>query len=47
MFWPLFLIDVIWNGAFVDWFVRSYMIEDQYTCLTELGWNVLHSLGQT
>lgn len=26
-----FLIDVIWNGAFVDWFVRSYMIEDQYT----------------
>ena len=26
-----FLIDVIWNGAFVDWFVRSYMIEDQNT----------------
>ncbi len=30
MFWSL-LVDVIWNGSFVDWFVRSYMIEDQYT----------------
>ena len=26
-----FLVDIIWNGSFVDWFVRSYMIEDQYT----------------
>ena len=25
------MVDVIWNGSFVDWFVRSYMIEDQYT----------------
>lgn len=26
-----FLVDTIWNGTFVDWFVHSYMIEDNYS----------------
>ena len=35
-----FLIDVIWNGAFVDWFVRSlHDMKISILCLTELGWN--------